>query len=300
MTQENMTQENKPLNIQWFPGHMAKTRRLMRESMGLVDLVVEILDARIPYASKNPEIRKLVGNKPRLILLNKADLADKDITRRWCEYYRKAGVSALPVDCKSGRGLNQFTPEVKNVLSEQIARFDARGMKGRPLRLMVVGIPNVGKSSLINRLAGGRRAKVEDRPGVTRGRQWVTLGGGLELMDMPGVLWPKFDDSIVAENLAFTGAIKDAVLDTEALADRLAGRIAHVAPNLLSERYKLSGEQLTNRAPMALLTAIGKNRGMLLPGGVIDTERASIMLLDEFRGGKIGALTLELPGERRG
>jgi ribosome biogenesis GTPase A len=292
--------EQAPLNIQWFPGHMAKTRRLMRESMGLVDLVVEILDARIPYSSKNPEIRKLVGQKPRLILLNKADLADRETTRRWCDYYRKAGVSALAVDCKSGRGLNGFAPEIRQVLSEQIARFEARGMRGRPLRLMVVGIPNVGKSSLINRLAGGRRAKVEDRPGVTRGRQWVALSDGLELMDMPGVLWPKFDDPIVAENLAFTGAIKDAILDTEALADRLAGRIAHVAPALLANRYKLTEAQLSDRRPMALLTSIGQNRGMLLPGGVIDTERAAIMLLDEYRGGKIGALSLEQPGERRG
>ena len=292
--------EQAPLHIQWFPGHMAKTRRLMRESMGLVDLVVELLDARIPYASKNPEIRKLVGPKPRLILQNKADLADKATTEQWCEYYKKAGVTALPVDCKSGRGLSQFESIIKRVLADQIARFEARGMKGRPIRIMVVGIPNVGKSSLINRLAGGRRAKVEDRPGVTRGRQWVKLSEGLELMDMPGVLWPKFDDPIVAENLAFTGAIKDAVLDVEGLADHLAIRLTHMAPELLATRYKLTDEQMSDTSPMSLLTAIGKSRGMLLPGGVIDTERAAVILLDEFRGGKIGAVSLESPGNRHG
>lgn len=290
--------EQTPLNIQWFPGHMAKTRRIMQKSLGLVDLVVEILDARIPYSSKNPDIRKLLGKKPRMILLNKSDLSQKEITQKWCEHYIRAGIQALAVDLKSGKGLNRFEPLIRQILAEQIARFDARGMTGRAIRIMVVGIPNVGKSSLINRLAGSRRAKVEDRPGVTRDRQWVKLSEGLELMDMPGVLWPKFDDSTVAENLAFTGAIKDDILDTEGLADRLAGRIAAFAPELLKARYKLSDAQIEDVSPMALLTSIGKNRGMLLPGGVTDTERAAYMLLDEFRGGLIGSISLERPDGR--
>ena len=285
------------VSIQWFPGHMAKTRRLMRDSVKLVDLVVELTDARIPQSSRNPELSSLVGKKPRIILLNKWDAADPEATARWCDHYRARGIPALATDCRSGRGLGGFLPLVKETLAEKLAQWEQKGMGGRPIRLMIVGIPNVGKSSLINRLSGRRSAKVEDRPGVTRGKQWVTLESGLELLDMPGVLWPKFEDKQVGEYLAFTGAVKDDILDVEALACRLAEILARRYPALLEERYKLAG--LTGEEEgYQLLEAIGRKRGMLISGGEVNTERAAIMLLDEFRGGKIGRISLELPPRR--
>ncbi|MBP0963066.1 MAG: ribosome biogenesis GTPase YlqF, partial [Oscillospiraceae bacterium] len=207
-----MTEE---ISVQWFPGHMAKTRRMMQSNLKLVDIVVELTDARIPQSSRNPEIDRIVGQKPRVVLLNKCDAAGDAVTKRWIAWYAQQGIPAIATDCRSGKGLNAFLPLVREALKEQIARWEKKGMKGRPIRMMIVGIPNVGKSSLINRLAGSRRAKVEDRPGVTRGKQWVTLDKGVELLDMPGVLWPKFEDKTVGERLAFTGAVKDDIMDVE-------------------------------------------------------------------------------------
>ncbi len=285
------------VDIQWFPGHMAKTRRLMKENLSLVDIVVEITDARIPISSRNPEMKSMVGRKPRIVVLNKCDMADVNLTSEWIEYYRTKGIPAIVTDCRSGHGLNKLTPVVKDVLKDELERRERKGMEGKPIRMMIVGIPNVGKSSLINRVAGGKRAKVEDRPGVTRGKQWVTLEKGFDMLDMPGVLWPKFEDKTVGEHLAFTGAIKDDIMDIELLAMRLADLLNRDYHSLLCERYKLSDEETENIEPYDLLELIGAKRGMKVSGGEVNTERAAIMLLDEFRGGKIGRITLEKPNE---
>ena len=284
-------------SIQWFPGHMAKTRRLMADSMKLIDIVVELTDARIPASSRNPEIDRLVGSKPRVVLLNKCDSADETATKAWVDYYAASGIPAIPTDCRSGRGLKAFLPLVRRVLEDLLARRAAKGMAGQPIRMMIVGIPNVGKSSFINRMAGAKRAKVEDRPGVTRGRQWVTLEGGVELLDMPGVLWPKFEDPAVGERLAFTGAVKDDVLDIELLAMRLLWLLNGEYPSLLSERYKIKKEEADGLDAYGLLSLVGRKRGMLVSGGEVNTERAAITVLDEFRSGKLGRITLELPPE---
>ncbi len=283
---------SEPINVQWFPGHMAKTRRLITESLPLIDGVVEILDARIPIASQNPELSKIINNKPRIILLNKADIADEKKNKLWIDYFKSQGIITLPVDCKTGKGLNGFTAQISNQLADRLEVFKKKGMTGRTLRLMVVGIPNVGKSSFINRMAKGGKAKVADRPGVTRGNQWFTIGKGIELMDTAGVLWPKFDDPIVGENLAFTGAVKDIVVDIQLLAPRLLEIINRDYPEMLKERYKIETGDFTG---LELLSAIGKKRGMLISGGEIDYERAAMTVLDEFRGGKIGKITLESP-----
>ena len=285
------------VDIQWFPGHMAKTRRLMKANLPLVDVVVEITDARVPASSRNPEMKNLVGGKPRVVVLNKCDMADEALTAEWIEYYRVNGVKAIAMDCRSGKGLNKLVPTVKEVMKKELEKRAAKGMEGKPIRIMVVGIPNVGKSSFINRVAGGKRTKVEDRPGVTRGKQWVTLEKGIDLLDMPGVLWPKFDDKTVGEHLAFTGAIKDDILDTELLAMRLADLLNREWHSLLCERYKLTDEETADIEPYDLLSLIGAKRGMKVSGGDVNTERASAMLLDEFRGGKIGRITLEMPNE---
>ncbi len=285
------------VDIQWFPGHMAKTRRLMKENLPLVDVVVEITDARVPASSRNPEMKNLVGGKPRVVVLNKCDMADEALTAEWIEYYRTNGVRAVAMDCRSGKGLNKLVPTVKEVMKKELEKRAAKGMEGKPIRMMIVGIPNVGKSSFINRVAGGKRAKVEDRPGVTRGKQWVTLEKGIDLLDMPGVLWPKFDDKTVGEHLAFTGAIKDDILDTELLAMRLADLLNREYHSLLCERYRLTDEETADIEPYDLLSLIGAKRGMKISGGEVDTERAAAMLLDEFRGGKIGRMTLEMPNE---
>lgn len=290
-------------NIQWFPGHMAQTRRLMMSNLKLVDAVVEIRDARIPYSSSNPEMDYLVGGKPRLILLNKCDAADEKATNLWLDYYKKQGRIALATDCRSGKNVNKFIPMLKEMLAKQIELWNSRGMVGRPIRIMIVGIPNVGKSSFINRLAGSKRAKVEDRPGVTRGKQWVSIGNEIELLDMPGVLWPKFDDKLVGEKLAFTGAVKDQITDTEYLACRLLEFLLEEYPQLITERYGISVDNLPENDEFSggcvvgfeLLERIGRKRGFLISGGKINTERASITVLDEFRSGKLGRLTLELP-----
>lgn len=281
--------------IQWFPGHMARTRRKIQESLKLVDAVVEIVDARIPLSSRNPEMDTLTAGKPRMVILNKADLADESANRRWLTYFKKQGMAAIAVDCKSGRGCNQFDPAIRELLSDLLEKWESKGAN-RTIRAMVVGIPNVGKSSFINRMNRGGKAKVEDRPGVTRQNQWFVIEGGTQLLDTPGVLWPKFEDQTVAMRLAFTGAIKDQVLDMEEMACELLGILRRDYPALLLERYKLT--EPLNEDNYELLHDIGRKRGMLVSGGEIDTGRASIMLLDEYRGGKLGRITLDsLPKE---
>ena len=279
--------------VQWFPGHMAKTRRLIKESLPLVDGVTELLDARIPYSSSNPELGELINNKPRIVLLNKCDLADKDTTRQWVEYYKKTGVTAIPVDCRSGKGLNNYISAVREVLKDKIRQNEERGMPGKALRIMVVGIPNTGKSSFINRMAGAAKAKVADKAGVTRQNQWFTIGNGIELLDTPGVLWPKFDDPKVGDRLAFIGSVKDEILDSETLAVRLLEVMKNDYPERLAERYKIN--DFSDKEPWEVLEMIGKKRGMMIKGGEIDTERASVMLLDEYRGGRLGTISLEKP-----
>lgn len=283
--------------IQWFPGHMAKTRRAIAANLKLVDAVVEIIDARTPLSSRNPEIDRMTASKPRIVLLNKCDLADSNATGVWINYLKKDNVTALAVDCKSGKGINKLLPTLKaTVLKELMEKRERSGMTGAPVRLMILGIPNVGKSSLINRLAGGKRAKVEDRPGVTRVKQWVKLRDNTELLDMPGVLWPKFEDQTAAVKLAFTGAISDDILDIETLAMMLLTYLAESYPQTLAERYKL--ELSGGESGLELLEAVGKKRGMIISGGEINCERAAITVLDEFRSGKLGRVTLEMPPVR--
>ncbi len=281
--------------IQWFPGHMAKTRRIMRENLKYVDIVIEIRDARIPKSSSNPEIKSLLEKKPRIIILNKADNADRNITRKWIEYYASKGITAIEADCRSGKGLNALMPAVKETLKDILNRRAERGMDGMAIRMMVVGIPNVGKSSFINRLAKSRRTKVEDRPGVTRGKQWVTIDGGIELLDMPGVLWPKFEDKQVGEYLAFTGAVKDDILDVEYLAMKLLDVLRDRYFERLSTRYGVVLEETEHLDSYDLLTEIGRKRGMLMAGGVVNTERMATTLLNEFRNGALGNISLEIP-----
>lgn len=284
--------------IQWFPGHMTKTKRQIQSSLKLVDAVAEIIDARIPVSSRNPDLAKLVQNKPRVILLNKCDMANQTATKMWIDYFKKQSLVAIPVDCKSGRGLDKFAPAVNTVMSHKIARLKEKGMVNPTIRIMIVGIPNVGKSSFINKMVKKNRAKVEDRPGVTRGNQWYTIAKNLEMLDTPGVLWPKFDDKTVGEHLAFTGAVKDQILDIELLAVRLLDFIKELKPADFITRFKLENEDIENIDSYELLKMIGKKRGMLVSGGEIDTERAAIMLLDEFRSVKLGRITVEMPQGR--
>ena len=284
--------------IQWFPGHMTKTKRQIQSSLKLVDAVAEIIDARIPVSSRNPDLAKLVQNKPRVILLNKCDMANQTATKMWIDYFKKQNLVAIPVDCKSGRGLDKFAPAVNTVMSHKIARLKEKGMVNPTIRMMIVGIPNVGKSSFINKMVKKNRAKVEDRPGVTRGNQWYTIAKNLEMLDTPGVLWPKFDDKTVGEHLAFTGAVKDQILDIELLAVRLLDFIKELKPADFITRFKLENEDIENIDSYELLKMIGKKRGMLVSGGEIDTERAAIMLLDEFRSAKLGRITVEMPQGR--
>ena len=278
-------------DIQWFPGHMTKTRRMIEENLKLVDAVVEIVDSRIPESSRNPLLTELVGNKPRIIMLNKCDYSDDEVTRQWREFYEKQGYSVLVCDCRSGKGINRFLPLLKQKLSDLLERRRAKGMIGKALRIMVVGIPNVGKSSFINRMANSKKGRVEDRPGVTRGKQWVSIDKEVELLDMPGILWPKFDDKEIAVRLAFTGAIKDDVMDVEALAEELGTYLKENYPERLKERYKLDS------LDGYVTELIARKRGMMISGGEPDTERAAITLLDEYRSGKIGKITLEKPAE---
>ncbi|MBR4204293.1 MAG: ribosome biogenesis GTPase YlqF [Clostridia bacterium] len=280
-------------NIQWFPGHMAKTRRLITESLGLVDIVIELLDARSPRSSKNPEIDRLIGQKPRLTLLTKASLADAAVTARWVA----AMPDSLAVDVVTGEGVKAIAPAVRRILAEKLKRYADRGMEGRTVKAMIVGIPNVGKSSLVNKLSGGKKAKVENRPGVTLTKQWVTTQSGIDLLDMPGVLWPKFDDRKIGERLAFTGAIRDAILDTEELGSLLCAELYARHAELFCARYKLDRAALEGFKPFELLEAVAKKRGFRLSGGDFDTARAADMVLDEFREAKIGRITLDDPDE---
>lgn len=280
-------------NVQWFPGHMAKTRRLIKESLNLVDGVVEIVDARIPVSSRNPELDSIIKKKPRIILLNKCDVADSKATSMWLKYFRDKGFYAAAVDCRTGKGLNSFDSLVKQALKSVIERNDAKSMSGKPLRLMVVGIPNTGKSSFINRMGKNAKAKVADKAGVTRQNQWFVVGNGIELLDTPGVLWPKFDDPEVGDKLAFIGSVKDEVTDKETLACRLLESLAATRPQAIEDRYKISG--ISGLQGWEILEMIGKKRGFLIKGGEIDYERAAVIVADEFRGGKLGRITLELP-----
>ncbi|MGN0607273.1 MAG: ribosome biogenesis GTPase YlqF [Oscillospiraceae bacterium] len=286
-------------SIQWFPGHMAKTRRLIKSNLSLVDAVIEILDARIPLSSQNPEMKSMTSGKPRMFLLNKSDMADEKETAKWIAYYKKQGITAIPIDCKSGKGVKSFLPTLKNqVLKELMEKRKAKGMTGMDIRVMIVGIPNVGKSSFINRMANSKRTKVEDRPGVTRTKQWVKLGDGVEMLDMPGVLWPKFDDQTVAHRLAFTGAIKDDVIDIESLSYLLLETLKPDYSAQLEARYKIQIDEADEGKD--ILEKIARKRGMLISGGEINSERAAITVLDEFRSAKIGRITLEKTGESDG
>jgi ribosome biogenesis GTPase A len=282
--------------IQWFPGHMAKTRRLITDCLPLVDIVIEVLDARIPLSSKNPELEKIIGEKPKISVLSKSSLADPAISAKWQEYFKNKGTEAIFYDCRTGENLSAIASAVKRQLSEKLERYESKGMIGRRLKAMIVGIPNVGKSSLINSLAGTGKAKVENRPGVTLDKQWVLTPVGIDLLDMPGVLWPKFEDKTVGENLAITGAIKDDILDVEQIASLLVGRLRETAPDKLAERYKL-GElsAYSELSDYNLMEIIGRKRGFLVSGGEVDGERTAAMLLEEFRSAKIGRITLEIP-----
>lgn len=280
--------------VQWFPGHMAKTRRLIKESLSLVDGVTELLDARIPLSSRNPELDELTQKKPRIVLLNKCDMADSKTTALWIDYFKSLGQSAIAVDCRSGKGLSQYQALVQKVLADKIQANKEKGMAGKPIRMMVVGIPNTGKSSFINRMAGKSRAKVADKPGVTRHNQWFAIGGGIELLDTPGVLWPKFDDPAVGDKLSFIGSVKDEVTDSETMACRLIDVLKKDYKELLCARYKLDDFD-SSMMSWEVLELIGRKRGMLVRGGEVDTQRASVMLLDEYRAGKLGRLSFETP-----
>ena len=283
-------------SVQWFPGHMAKTRRKITEDLKLVDIAAELLDARVPKSSANPVLRQIVRQKPRVVLLNKSDMADPAQTARWISWYGEQGLKAVPIESKTGKGVSAFYGAVREALKEQIAAWESKGMVGRPIRVMVLGVPNVGKSSFINRLikgGGAGKAEVQDRPGVTRQNRWFTVGKGFELLDTPGVLWPKFEDPIVGEHLAFTGAVRDEILDQEGLACRLLELLLELYPQAIQQRYKT--EIPAGLPGYEILERIGRKRGMLVSGGEVNTERAAITVLDEYRGGKLGRITLEQP-----
>lgn len=282
------------MNIQWYPGHMTKTRRQMEADLKLVDAVCEIVDARIPISSRNPDIDSICGSKPRIIVLNRMDLADPQATKAWVRYFKSKGMAAVPTDCKSRKGIADFTPAVRGILAEKIQRNAQKGMN-KPVRVMVVGIPNVGKSTLINQISGRKGAKAENRPGVTRGKQWVTVDNGLLLLDTPGILWPKFDDPEVGMKLAYTGAVKEQILDTEELAVFLMRLLWTHYSQALIDRYGI--DLPTESTGYELLEAAGRKRGFLMARGEINTERMAKVLLDEYRGGKLGKFTLEMPPE---
>ena len=281
--------------LSWFPGHMTKTRRMITAEIANMDAVCEIIDARIPMSSRNPDLDELTAGKPRIVVLNRVDQADSAQTKRWAAYFRSLGYAVIEVDAKSGAGVKQFAPAVRSLLKDKIAAYESKGQVGRVLRVMILGIPNVGKSTFINKVSGRKSAKAEDRPGVTRGKQWVPVDKTLELLDTPGILWPKFEDPEVGVRLAFTGAIRDDVIDTEELAGRLMSYLGAQYPAALLERYKITVEE--GEDGFALLEKAGRKRGFLISGGEVDTERMSRILLDEFRGGKLGRFTLEQPPE---
>ncbi len=285
---------DKQMNIQWYPGHMTKTRRQMEADLKLVDAVCEIVDARIPVSSRNPDIDSICGSKPRIIVLNRMDLADPNATKVWLEYFRNKGMAAVATDCKSRKGINSFQPAVRSVLKEKLERDAQRGMN-RPLKVMIVGIPNVGKSTLINQISGRKGAKAENRPGVTRGKQWVTVDSSLLLLDTPGILWPKFDDPQVGMMLAYTGAVKENIIDIEELACYLSELLWKYYPDTLKDRYGIVAPE--DMPGYQLLEEMGRKRGYLLSRGEINTERMAKVLLDEYRLGKLGKFTLEMPKE---
>ncbi len=281
------------MTLQWYPGHMAKTRRLMKESLKHCDIIVELIDARIPYSSRNPDIDNIIENKPRMALINKSDISDPSINDKWLNYYKNKGIECLLIDCMSGRGIDKFYSLAKEILKEKIEKESQKGME-KSIKAMIVGIPNVGKSSFINRIAGGKKAKVEDRPGVTRGKQWIRTAHGLELLDMPGILWPKFEDKDVGLRLGFTGAIKDDIIDVETLSCYLLERLTKNYKKLICERYKIEDYDDSLKG-YEILELICKKRGFLISRGEVDYLRGANMVLDEFRGCKIGRISLESP-----
>lgn len=283
------------MNIQWYPGHMAKTRRQMLENLKNIDLVCELVDARIPQVSRNPDMDEIAGDKPRMMILNRTDLADPDETRRWAAWYRAQGYAVLETDSQHGTGTSRFAAAARERLADKIAVWNEKGQTGRSVRVMVVGIPNVGKSTFINRILGRKSAKAADKPGVTRGAQWFRVQGGIDLLDTPGILWPKFDDERVGILLAVTGAVKDDILDIETLACKLFELLAQRAPQAIIDRYKITIPEESDFLGYDLLQQAGKKRGFLISGGEIDTERMARILLDEFRGGVLGRITLETP-----
>lgn len=280
------------MNIQWYPGHMTKAKREITESLKLVDIVIELLDARIPRSSRNPDMDSICGGKPRIVLLNKSDLADKSINKLWIQYFSTQGLSCLEVDSLSGKGVSGIVDIINTKFKDRNEKLKLKGIISKPVRAMIAGIPNVGKSSLINRLAGRASAKTGDKPGVTRGRQWIKIGGNLELLDTPGILWPKFEDEEVGLNLAFTGAIRDEIVDIAELSINFITRLKELSPGSLSERYGIKDCGADSRD---ILDDLGRYRGCIISGGVIDIERASKILIDEFRSGKLGRISLEKP-----
>ena len=291
-----MAQDFEKLNIQWFPGHMTKAQRMIEEHMKQVDAVCEILDARIPMASRNPDIDRLAGDKPRIVVLNRTDLADPKATARWHAAFQRQGMTVLETDSRSGKGVNGFAGAVRTALRDKIEAYAAKGQVGRPMRVMVLGIPNVGKSTFINKVARRKAAAAGDRPGVTRGKQWITVDQGLLLLDTPGILWPKFEDPEVGMRLAYTGAVKEDVIDTETLACHFMELLAKFYPQTLLERYKLEAPESADGYD--LLQLAGKKRGYLVSGGEVNTERMAKALMDDYRSGKLGKLTLESPEEQ--
>ena len=290
-----MTDNYEKIDIHWFPGHMTKAQRMIEANMKLVDAVCEVLDARVPHSSRNPDIDRLAAGKPRLVILNRADLADPAFTAKWRDYFRRQGLAVLETDAKSGKGVGNFPRAVREVLSGKIAAYEAKGQGTRPLRVMILGIPNVGKSTFINKAAKRKAAAAGDRPGVTRGKQWISIDPGLELLDTPGILWPKFDSQQVGEALAITGAIKPEVLDTEALAANFMLRLRAMKPEAIEERYKFTPDPDKNG--YELLEDAAKKRGFLVSGGEYDIERMAKVLLNEYHEGRLGRITLELPFE---
>jgi ribosome biogenesis GTPase A len=288
-------EQGSQMNIQWYPGHMAKTRRMIQEQLGHMDAVCEILDARIPSSSRNPDVEELTAGKPRLMVLNRVDLADPAGTRQWRDCFRGRGFAVLETNARTGQGTRQFPAAVRGLLADKLAAYAAKGQTGRMVRVMILGIPNVGKSTFINQVARRKTAKAEDRPGVTRGKQWVPVDQSLELLDTPGMLWPRFEDRSVGIRLACTGAVRDEVMDLEELACSLIGYLGLHYPQALLERYQTAAEE--GDSGWDLLVKAGRRRGFVVRGGEVDTERMARILLDEFRGGRLGRFTLELPEE---
>ena len=290
-----MDNQYEKMNIQWFPGHMTKAQRMIEENLKMVDAVCEILDARIPRSSRNPDIDRLAGDKPRLVILNRTDLADPAITARWRRYFESKGLAILETDARTGKGVNGFAPAIRRLLADKIKEYEAKGQVGRPLRVMILGIPNVGKSTFINKVAGRKAAIAGDKPGVTRGKQWINIDAGLDLLDTPGILWPRFDSQEVGEMLAITNAIKADVLDKETLAANFMLRLRQMYPQAIVDRYKFQPDPEMNG--FELLEQAAKKRGFLVSRGEYDIERMANTLLGEYHDGKLGRLSLEAPDE---